>query len=501
MPHAPADLGDLIPADRPPAQVALIDALGGRSVGWGEYRASVDAVARGLGRRGHARGERVGIIGLNSLDYIFAYMGIMKAGLVAVPINHRVPASTVEHIVRDAGVVLVFADRAFHALVPPGIETVALDDPAALGALLDPGPFEAVEAAPGEIAMILYTSGSTGRPKGVPLSHGGQLWVLERRMAAANFAEHRLLVAAPLCHMNALLMVKMAAFGGGTVVLLPEFRAGDYIDAISRWHPTWLTSVPTMLALVAQQKDRLAKADLGSVKIVAMGSAPVGEALFSTLRSLFPRATVVTNYGTTEGGAGVFGAHPDGLPRPPLSIGYPLADIGFRLIDAEGRESREQGRLQMKTPAVMAGYLNLPEKTAEVLDADGWYDTGDILRRDADGFCYFVGRADDMFVCGGENVFPGEMEALLERHPGVQQACVVPVPDDIKGMKPVAFVVPRPQAARDADAIKSYALENAPAYMHPRQVWFCESLPLGPTGKVDRKALTERAEQMVVVPA
>jgi acyl-CoA synthetase (AMP-forming)/AMP-acid ligase II len=501
MSHVPADLGDLIPPGRASDHVALIDAADGRSVGWNEYRETVDGIARGLVRRGYERGQRIGILGLNSLNYVFAYMAIMKAGFVAVPVNHRVPRSTVEHIVQDAEVVLMLADRAFQSLVPAGVDILTLDDAREFSSLVDPGPFEAVKAAPGETAMILYTSGSTGRPKGVPLSHSGQLWVLERRAGAAKFHEHRLLVAAPLCHMNALLMLKLAAYGGGTIVLLPEFNAGAYIDAISRWHPTWLTSVPTMLALVAQRREQLASADLGSVKIVAMGSAPVGEALFSTLHSLFANAMVVTNYGTTEGGAGVFGAHPKGLPRPPLSIGYPLADIGFRLIGDDGDENENQGRLQMRTPAVMSGYLNLPAKTAEVLDADGWYDTGDIIRRDSEGFCYFVGRADDMFVCGGENVFPGEMEALLERLPAIQQACVVPVPDDIKGMKPVAFVVTRNQATQDAEAIKSYALENAPAYMHPRQVWFCESLPLGPTGKVDRKALASKATQMMAVPA
>lgn len=496
MLHSPTNLGDLVPTDRPPGSGCLIDAVSGRTVEAAEYRSMVDAMARGLVRRGHRRGDRIGIIGLNSLNYVFAYLGIMKAGMIAVPINHRVPRSTVEHIVQDAGLGLILADRAFQTLVPDSVDQVLLDDASDFGALLDAGPFEAIEPAPLETAMILYTSGSTGRPKGVPLSHSGQLWVLSRRTAAADFAAHRLLVAAPLCHMNALLMLKLSAYAGGTIILLPEFKAETYIDAISRFRPTWLTSVPTMLALVAQRREQLAVSDLSSVRIVAMGSAPASGALFATLHELFPKASVVTNYGTTEAGAGVFGSHPDGLPRPPLSIGYPLADIGFRLIDEEGKPSPGRGRLQLKTPAVMIGYLNLPEKTAEVLDAEGWYDTGDIIRRDENGFCYFVSRADDMFVCGGENVLPGEVEALLERHPVVQQSCVVPVPDDIKGMKPVAFVVPRPGAAQDGEALKSYTLENAPAYMHPRQVWFCDSLPLGPTGKVDRKALMTRAAQM-----
>jgi acyl-CoA synthetase (AMP-forming)/AMP-acid ligase II len=143
----------------------------------------------------------------------------------------------------------------------------------------------------------------------------------------------------------------------------------------------------------------------------------------------------------------------------------------------------------------MTGYLNLPEKTQEVLTADGWYISGDVFRRDAEGAYYFVGRADDMFVCGGENIYPGEVEHLLEAHPDIVQACVVPVADEIKGAKPFAFVVARAGAALTEDAVKRYALENAPAYQHPRQVAFMSELPLAGTNKVDRKVLAAMAAE------
>lgn len=491
MGHEPVNLGDLIPSDRLPTDLAFIDTATGRSLAWAEYRAMIDAMARGFLARGLRRGDRVGLLGLNSFNYVCAYLGAMRAGLVTVPINHRLPKAGVEFIAADASLRLMLIGDGFLSLSPEGVETVSLDR--ADIALADRGSFEPVPVEADEIATILYTSGSTGRPKGVPLDHRGQIWVLQQRTAIVKFGEHRLLVAAPLCHMNALLMVSLAALGGASIVLLPEFKAEAYIAAIDTWHPTWLTSVPTMLALVAQRTEQLAQSGLGSVRIVAMGSAPVSEGLFATLRNLFPQASVVTNYGTTEAGAGVFGNHPAGLPRPSLSVGYPFPNIGFRLIGADGQEDAAQGRLQLRTPAVMSGYLNMPEKTAEVLDADGWYDTGDIFRRDENGFCFFVSRADDMFVCGGENIFPIEVEALLERHPAVQQACVVPVPDEIKGMKPVAFVVPATHAEPDPEALKAYAIREAPAYMHPRRIWFLDSLPLGPTGKVDRKALQTRA--------
>ena len=140
----------------------------------------------------------------------------------------------------------------------------------------------------------------------------------------------------------------------------------------------------------------------------------------------------------------------------------------------------------------MPGYLNLPEKTAERLQ-DGWYNTGDIMRRDQDGFFYFVDRADDMFNCGGENIHPGTVEAMLLRHPDIAEAIVVPVPDRIKGQLPAAFVVPRPGARIEADTVKKHALANGPAYQHPRFVRFVNALPLSGTNKVDRRALMEEA--------
>jgi acyl-CoA synthetase (AMP-forming)/AMP-acid ligase II len=180
---------------------------------------------------------------------------------------------------------------------------------------------------------------------------------------------------------------------------------------------------------------------------------------------------------------------------PPLSIGWPVQGVELRLVDAEGRDA-DEGVLWQRTPSMMAGYLNLPEKTRQVLTPEGWYLSGDIFRRDADGAYYFIGRADDMFVCGGENIYPGEVESLLERHAEIEQACVVPVPDDIKGEKPVAFVVRTAGSTLGEDAVKQHALAHGPAYLHPRQVHFLEVLPLAGPNKVDRKGLRQRALEL-----
>ena len=144
---------------------------------------------------------------------------------------------------------------------------------------------------------------------------------------------------------------------------------------------------------------------------------------------------------------------------------------------------------------MMNDYHNLPDTTRKAITADGFYRTGDVFRRDADGFYTFVGRADDMFVSGGENIYPGEVEKMLERHPDIHQAAVVPVEDEIKGQKPVAFVVARPGAALTEQAVKDFALANAAPYLHPRRVWFLTELPLAGTNKVDRRSLMQRAAQ------
>jgi acyl-CoA synthetase (AMP-forming)/AMP-acid ligase II len=369
-------------------------------------------------------------------------------------------------------------------------------DGAGLAQLLDPGPFDAVASAADEIALILYTSGSTGPPKGVPLAHAGQLWAMDHRAASGpDLDRQRLLVAAPMYHMNALFVSAFALIAHASAVILREFTARSYVEAIGRFRCTWLTSVPTMMALVAREPEALAATDRSSVERVTMGSAPLTQALVDRVRALFPGAAITNGYGTTEAGPIAFGPHPRGVPRPDVALGYPISGIGLRLVRDSDRAA-DEGVLEIRTPALMPGYLNLPDKTAAVITEDGYYVTGDVMRRDADGFYHFVGRADDMFVCGGENVYPGEVETVLERHPLIQQACVVPVADDVRGQKPVAFVVPAAGAALTEREVKDWVLANAPPYQHPRHVEFAATLPLAGTTKVDRVALAARAREL-----
>lgn len=460
--------------------------------------ARADAFARGLLRGGIRRGERIAILSANRPEALAALLGAMRAGVVPVPVNHKFPPATVAQVLADCGARLVLCDGPRRALLDgpaPDLRVADFDADGAEGfaAWLDPGPFAPVEPAPDEAALFLYTSGSTGRPKGVRLSHASHLWVVRTRMAEDDLSADRVLIAAPLYHMNALALALLVCAAGATMVLLPQFEARAYIEAISRHRCTWLTAVPPMIAMMLREQEALRTADLGSVRAVRMGSAPVNEALAHQIRALLPNARILNAYGTTEGGPVVFAGHPAGLPTPVNSVGYPHPAVSVRLV---GPEAPEAGVLQMRSPAIMLGYHNRPELRTPITP-DGYYDTGDVFRRDADGFHYVLGRTDDMFVSGGENIFPGEVELVLEGHPDVLQASVVPVEDAIKGTKPVAFVVRRPGGTVDEAGVKAHALAHAPPYQHPRRVWFLDALPLASTNKIDRNALRARAEAMV----
>jgi acyl-CoA synthetase (AMP-forming)/AMP-acid ligase II len=492
MPVAFDNFGEMVPRELPGDLPWIIEVAPDGShctTRFAQMQAQADALARGLLRRGLPRGAGVGLLAGNSVRYLIAFLGIQRAGLVAVPINPRLPAAIVEHIHVDSGIRLTLADDM--ALPTLGKRpALCLDRDVDWNSLLDPGRFTSPAMRPEEVAVVLYTSGSTGRPKGVPLTHGGYTWAADFLVASGPpMAGKRVLVAAPLFHMNGLLMSLLTSRAGGTVVLLKRFSAAQYLQSAARWRCHVLTSVPTMLALAAREIALIETLDLGAVEIVVTGSAPATDSLYERIARVFPNARVMNSYGTTESSPVVFGPHPQGLPRPRLALGYPVPQAEWKLVDGP---DENEGVLWLRSPAVMPGYLNLPDETARRMH-DGWYDTGDVMRRDAEGFFYFVGRNDDMFVCGGENVFPGEVEKLLETHPAIAQAAVVPVPDEIKGQLPAAFVVTRPGARASAEEIRQYALENAPAYRHPRFVEFLDEMPLAGPNKIDRRQLVALA--------
>ena len=499
-PSESGNLGDVFAAHAGSDRIAVVDLYDPsdpREYSYREFSGNCDAVANGLLVAGLEPGDRVGILALNRVEFLEVLFGAMRAGCVPVMINVKLPDETVEYIIGDAEMKIVFADADQAGRVPGDVRTVAFgdsDDSFDGFKIPSDEPFPSFFPGPGDIAEQPYTSGSTGRPKGVLLDHIGQVWMIGKIVESRDIREDDCsVISAPLYHKNALLAVKSALSAGGRIVLFSRFDAKEYIRAIERYRLTMLTGVPTMYALILQEEDLLESTDLSSVRNCSMGSAPASDNLLDTLAARFPDAKLNLNYGITEGGPILFAwTHPEGLPRPRTSVGFPLDGVEIKLVDGP---DENQGVLHVKSPGVMKGYHNLPEATDKVLTEDGWMDTGDILRRDEIGWYYFVDRADDMFVCAGENIYPGDVEAMLERHEDVMQAVVVPAPNTLKAHVPFAWIVKREGASLDEQAMKEYALKNGPVYAHPRRVFFVDVLPLSGTNKIDRRALEAEAFQ------
>lgn len=485
---ASGNLGDIVGCGLH-ADAAYVDAASGEALTLEALDARAARMAGGVAAR-FSRGTRVAIIAENGTPFTLAYLALMRAGLVAVPLSQRLPAETIAYMIDDSDCAAALCDARFAGLLPPALPKIIIGS-SDFDALLAADHIAPVRPAAGELCEILYTSGSSGRPKGVPLDHAGQLWALGKFLDASGPDFQRTVIVAPAYHMNGLFFTTVALALGWRTVSMPKFDARGFLETVARERSTLLSGIPTMFAMMARQEDLLAALDLTSVTALTIGSAPLTQALIDRVSAIFPNAEIRNSYGTTESGPALFGPHPAGLARPPLALGYPYQGAEWKLAGG----TADQGRLLTRSPAVMRGYLNLPQVNAERL-SDGWYDSGDIVRRDAQGFFYFVGRADDMFVCGGENIYPGEIEKLLERHPGVLQAAVLPVEDAIKGMIPVAFVVPAPGADITAQEVKAFALHHGPAYAHPRAVALLDALPIGTTHKVDRKALAEPARML-----
>jgi acyl-CoA synthetase (AMP-forming)/AMP-acid ligase II len=476
------------PPDEDTYLIEVLPSGEGNNYTYGDFRRHVAAVSRGLRNAGYDRGDVIGIVGGNSANFLISYFAVMNAGMVAAPINYKLSKRVIAHIITDAEIRAVLAAAEYYQDFENLVQTHPYDDDG-FGSLYDAGEFTTEVMRPEDIGTILYTSGSTGFPKGVPLTHGGYLWASKVHPARHNLNDARVLVAAPLYHMNALFQSKIIPRYGQTMVMLRQFDPRLYIEAIDKFACTNLTSVPTMLAMVLREDDALAKGDFSSVRNVAAASAPSTEAMFDRLSKLFPSAVVANGYGTTESGPIAFGGHPDGLLRPTLSLGHPIPEVTVRL---KGGANDDIGEMQIKNGCLFPEYLNRPEETAKKYD-DGWYCTGDVMRRDENGFYFFVGRDDDMFPCGGENIYPGEVEALLETHPEIMQAAVVPVDDELKYKLPVAFVVKKLGSDLSEADVRRYALDNAPSYAHPRAVWFKDEIPLASTNKIDKKTLLEAA--------
>ena len=487
-----------------PDKVAVIDLYGGRErfVTYRELDERADRVAGLLTRLGIAPGERVGMIVGNRVEFLEIFFGSMRAGAIPVAINTRLARETLKFILEDAECRVVFVEPDVHsgaiavAQAAPFAHRVALENPPAgwLGyaAARDASPrlAEPPELAPNAQAFQPYTSGSTGLPKGAIMTHAGMLWYVayNQRYWPTN-PDDRGLIALPLFHKNAMRgTVKPMLYAGGSFVLMPNYEPRAYLSSLSKYRCTYSRGVAAVFTMFLQHRDTLASLDLSALKGLTIGSAVVTYELMDEVERAIPGVQVSESYGLTEGGS-PFRAPLDGRAVPRGSPGVQAPGFQVRLVDASGKDRDDEGELWLKSPYNCLGYHKRPEVTREKL-VDGWLRTGDVVRRDTNGFFYFKTRVDDMFSCGGENIYPKEVEDLLFRHPAIANAVVAPVPHAVKGYVPAAMVVLKRGADASGADIKAYCLENGPKYAHPRFVEIVSEneMPLNGAGKIDRQA-------------
>ena len=465
-------------------------------------------IAAALSAQSLSEGDRVLIAMGNRHEFIEAFFGCMRAGLIPIPLNIKLGSETIDFIIENGDCKAAIIEPDCH----PNLVTIIERRNLPIRVALTPAPsgwqdYETVLMAasdsfsppviqPGQTAFLPYTSGSTGRPKGVLLSHEGMLWGIHisQRYWPCD-PDDRTLVAGPLYHKNAMrVSIKPKLHVGASAVILPRFEPRPFLRALADHGCTDTGGVPAMYRMMLAEDDLLAALKFPRLKSLEMGSAVVGADLIKRVEESFG-APVEEAYGLTEGG-GPLRQPVDGRPVPRGSCGVVAPEVDARIVDENGREHPDHGELWVRSPAVLSGYNNRPELNKERL-TDGWLHTNDLFRRDEEGFFYFMGRTDDQFSCGGENIQPKEVELLLVQHPAIIDAIVLPIEHAVKGLAPAALVTVRPDAEIDESDIKTFCLENGPAYAHPRRIFAIEALPVGGTGKVDRKAAKEIIEAFI----
>ena len=479
---------------RVPDRVAIIDLYGGRerSVTYAELDERADRAAGLVRRLGVKPGERVGMIVGNRVEFLEIFFGSMRAGAIPVAINTRLAKDTLKFILEDAECTAAFVEPEAHP------DAVGVSESIKKRILVGKDYEEQLQASerlkePPELpanaqAFQPYTSGSTGLPKGAIMTHAGMLWYVKYNQRYWPTGEdERGLIALPLFHKNAMRgTVKPILYAGASFVLMPGYEPRSYLEALAKYRCTYSRGVAAVFTMFLQHPDALKQLDLSSLRSFTIGSAVVAPELMDKVERALPGIKVGESYGLTEGGS-PFRTPLDGRPVPRGSPGVQAPEFEVRLVGADGHDRDDEGELWLKSPYNCLGYHKRPEITREKL-VDGWLRTGDVFRRDQDGFYYFKTRVDDMFSCGGENIYPKEVEDLLFRHPAVANAVVAPVPHAVKGYVPAALVVLKRGATAEAEALKTWCLENGPKYAHPRFVQIIDEkeLPLNGAGKIDR---------------
>ncbi|RGA06259.1 long-chain fatty acid--CoA ligase [Microbispora triticiradicis] len=471
-------------------------------------------VANLLAARGVGRGDKVALACPNLPYFPFVYYGILKAGATVVPLNVLLQAREIAYHLDDSGAKAFFcfegtpelplgergragfaeAGRAEHFIVLPA--TPFATESAygeTLWAALDgvPGEFETVQTSPGDTAVILYTSGTTGQPKGAELTH--QNMVMNAVVSDEMFPRQdrsTYLVALPLFHSFGQTVLMNAGFRRrATLVLMPRFEPAEALALMEREKVTLFAGVPTMYWAMLTAVRAGAAAVPSSLVTAASGGSALPVEVLKDFSATFG-VDILEGYGLSETSP-VTSFNQPGRPAKAGSIGTPIWGVEMKLVDAEWNTVGDPGgigEIAVRGHNVMKGYHNRPEATAEVM-RDGWFRTGDIARRDEDGYYFIVDRAKDMIIRGGFNVYPREIEEVLMTHPAVSLAAVVGVPHESHGEEVKAYVIRTPGDTTTEEELVAWGRETMAAYKYPRIVEFRESLPMTATGKILKREL------------
>ncbi|GAB2736460.1 class I adenylate-forming enzyme family protein [Salinifilum aidingensis] len=457
-----------------PGQEAVVE-VGGPRLTYRELWDRSARVAGGLRAAGVRRGDRVANLLPAGVDWVLGFLGAQLAGAVAVPVNIRFARPEVDYVLSDSGA---------SAVLTP-------EDP-----LPDGEPCAADDLAPDDLAAIFYTSGTTGSPKGAMTTHENFLSNVETAIRVigvdrADGPDLRNLVSVPLFHVtgcNSQLLVQLAI--GGTTVVLPAFDVQEFLSTVVEERINVLTSVPAIYALALSQPD-FGDFDVSGVTHLSYGGAPIAPSLVERIKAGFPNARVGNGFGLTETASIATYLPHEWAAEHADSVGFaaPVVDLAVDEPDPEG-----VGELLIRGPNVAAGYWNKPEATAATF-VDGWLRSGDLARIDEQGLVHVVDRAKDMINRGGENVYSVEVENALAGAPGVADAAVVGVPDDVLGEKVGAVLVPVPGSEFSVDAVLEHLSTRLADFKVPQYVDVrSEPLPRNPGGKLLKGNLREQTE-------
>jgi fatty-acyl-CoA synthase len=477
--------------------VAIVD--GDRTLRYDVLAERVDRLANALGARGVTAGDRVAYIGPNAAEFLETLFACGQLGAVFVPLNTRLAPDEIAYALADSGATMLFHAPAFTGLVAgaavPRVVTGGTPDDAACGyeGMLSAGSADHhdLPVALDDPALILYTSGTTGRPKGAVLSHGNLTWNAMNVLVDYDVTSTEVaLMVSPLFHVASLGMGALPTLlKGGTLVLQPAFEPAAVLAAIAEYRVTSLSGVPTTFQLLAEH-PHWSRTDLSSVTTLTCGGSPVPARVAEAYEQR--GLSFSSGYGLTETSPGATSLSPRHSRERSTTSGLPHFFTDVRVVDPDGRDMppREIGEILISGPNVIAGYWNRPEATAQAI-TDGWLHSGDLGFLDDDGFLTITDRAKDMFISGGENVYPAEVERVIMELPEVAAVAIIGVPDDRWGEVGRAVVVAAPGRTVTHDHIAQHLESRLARYKIPRSTVVVSDLPRTASGKVRKREVRD----------